>query len=115
MNIQNTQEYIASLLDTKGQCDLGRFTIIQDFIGSELELAALVSATGVKNVVDIVIFTPKKTALYHTAAVIQTEIAVKGEYYLKPLVLSIFNSSVLPQIKKFVARITGTIKIHQSI
>lgn len=100
----NTQTYIEALSDTQGHCSLGRFTMVESSIRDELDLAEVISATGIRNVVDIINFTPERIALHQTIARIQTEIQITEDNYLAPVTLNVFNNFVSPQIRKFVTR-----------
>ena len=97
-------EYLAALRDENGTCDPGRFTIIDHSERDELEIAEIVAATGVKNVVDMINFTPDRIAFQNTIASVVSNIQIEDERDFHPLVKQIYDNKVTPKLNIFIEK-----------
>ncbi|WP_039454649.1 zeta toxin family protein [Candidatus Jidaibacter acanthamoebae] len=97
-------EYLAALRDENGVCDPARFTIIDHSERDELEIAEIVAATGVKNVIDIINFTPNRIAFQNTIASVVSNIQIGDERDFHPLVKQIYNNKVIPKLNIFIEK-----------
>jgi hypothetical protein len=95
-NLDTPEEYIQSLTDETGKCDMTRFTAIKNAYRNELEIGEILSASGKEFALDSINFNPQRLSLLYTAAVVQTEAKIKDEAHLHAASKQLYEKIIFP-------------------
>lgn len=93
-------DYTKSLKDQSILPADAEFSILKNAVRDENVIAELAAATGISWISELVTLPPRRMGFLETCAIIETEVRLKEEDDLAPVMLGIYNDAVKPALKQ---------------